>query len=65
MFKLSKKCSMGVFTVLVFTLFSASSIALVGISEEGNWPASWPKQLEPYRKQAGTMQVATGIRENA
>jgi hypothetical protein len=50
--------------VLVFTLISASSIALITGRGEGNWPASWPKELEPYRKQAKTIELAAGNQEN-
>jgi len=30
----------------------------------GKWPNSWPKELEPYRKQAATHEIGTGIQEN-
>ncbi len=30
----------------------------------GKWPDSWPKELEPYRGQAKTRQIAAGNQEN-
>ncbi|MHC4639224.1 MAG: hypothetical protein ACYTBV_17235, partial [Planctomycetota bacterium] len=64
MFKLSRKYSMGVFVILAFTLFSTSSIALFITRNEGIWPANWPKELEPYRNQAKTIELAAGNQEN-
>ncbi len=29
--------------------------ALYGVNDEGQWPASWPKELEPLRKQSRTL----------
>jgi hypothetical protein len=31
--------------------------------DEGTWPTSWPKELEPYREQASSFGVAHGIQE--
>jgi len=31
--------------------------------EMGTWPADWPKELEPFRKQAHTLQVGAGIQQ--
>ena len=49
--------------VIVYTtamvLLSSLGLALVGIFDEGRWPDSWPKELEPYRVQAKTIQVMT------
>jgi len=50
--------------ILVLTLASALCIAVVYTSQEGRWPESWPKELEPYRKHARTVMVAHGIQEN-
>jgi hypothetical protein len=36
----------------------------VTIAETGRWPADWPALLEPYRAQAKTFGIATGIQEN-
>jgi hypothetical protein len=38
--------------------------ALIIPSDEGKWPATWPKELEPLRNQAKTLDVATGIQEH-
>ena len=42
----------------VFGLFAACSAvqALYSVSYEGTWPKSWPKELEPLRKQARTLE---------
>ncbi len=64
MIKLSRIYFIGVFIVLALTLFSTSSIALVMTREEGIWPESWPKELELYRKQAKTIELAAGNQEN-
>ncbi|HEY2154763.1 MAG TPA: hypothetical protein VGH33_03975 [Isosphaeraceae bacterium] len=33
---------------------AGSAYALYSISDRGTWPASWPKELEPLRKQSRT-----------
>ena len=38
--------------------------ALVMSANEGKWPANWPAVLEPFRKQARTIEIATGIQQN-
>lgn len=38
--------------------------ALVMTSNEGMWPTTWPKELEELRKQARTIDVATGIQQH-
>jgi hypothetical protein len=38
---------------------------MVIINVRGLWPESWPKELEPYRKQAKTYEIGTGTQENA
>jgi hypothetical protein len=40
-------------TAAVFGLCSAAH-ALYSLDESGKWPKSWPRQLEPLRKQART-----------
>jgi hypothetical protein len=42
----------------VFALFGVCSAvhALYSVSYEGTWPKSWPKELEPLRKQARTLE---------
>ena len=37
-------------------LMASSLRADWSVSDKGNWPQSWPKELEPLRKQAGTIQ---------
>lgn len=41
----------------------ASVMALIATLGEGKWPDSWPKELESYRKQSRTIEVATGTQE--
>jgi hypothetical protein len=43
--------------LLVAIVFCAigSAYALYQVSEEGTWPKSWPKELEPLRKQSRTL----------
>lgn len=45
-------------------LTSALCLAYVGIRSEGMWPDTWPKELDPLRKQAQTVDVMHGIQEN-
>lgn len=40
-----------------------SVFSRVAIVERGEWPDTWPKELEPYRDQAKTVQVGHGIHE--
>jgi len=50
---------------IIITLFcSTLSLAVVGSRSEGTWPTSWPAQLEPYRRQATTLEIAAGNQEN-
>jgi hypothetical protein len=42
----------------------SSSSALVMGSPTGIWPKTWPKELEPYRTQAKTLSIGTGIQED-
>ncbi|MHC4479199.1 MAG: hypothetical protein ACYTEL_26560 [Planctomycetota bacterium] len=44
-------------------LISALCFAVVSTEGEGRWPDSWPKELEPLRKQAKTVRVGHGIQE--
>jgi len=42
--------------VAAFALCAVSSVyALYSVSPRGEWPKSWPKELEPLRKQARTL----------
>lgn len=40
-------------TVVLFAVCPA--FAVYSVSNEGTWPKSWPKELEPLRKQAKTL----------
>ena len=61
MFKTGKiVCIVGAAIIL---LGSALCLALVIGNEEGMWPANWPKELESYRKQARTLEIAAGNQE--
>ncbi len=61
---MDKLCQIICMCVIGIAIFSNTSLGLGGISEKGNWPKSWPEELEPYRKQARTMLVATRIQQN-
>jgi len=58
----------GISTSILFSITiivcSSFCLALVMTQEKGNWPEAWPKELEPYRKQAKTIQIATGNQES-
>jgi hypothetical protein len=50
--------------VLFFTvLVPASLTAMVMESSRGDWPKSWPKELEAFRAQARTVRIANGTQE--
>lgn len=53
-----------VFFIVAILLYSTPCLALVMTSGKGMWPANWPKELEPYRENAKTIMVATGIQED-
>ena len=36
--------------------FSSAALADYSVQDEGTWPQSWPKELEPLRKQARTLE---------
>jgi len=44
--------------------FSSPTLGIIGVSDFGSWPEDWPKELEPLRKQARTIDVAIGIQES-
>jgi hypothetical protein len=50
--------------VVSVLLGSSLARALILPSNEGRWPTTWPKELEPLRKQSKTLGVATGTQEN-
>jgi len=44
-------------------LLSLPCFSRVTIRNTGAWPETWPEELEPYRDQAKTLDVAHGIQE--
>ena len=48
---------------LALSLMSVVCYALVMTSNRGNWPDSWPKELESLRDRSKTVEVAHGIQE--
>src|SRR5712672_3132907 len=38
--------------------------AMFSTEERGQWPATWPKELEPFRSHARTIEEASGTQEN-
>ena len=51
------------FLIVVCAISSSLCFALVAETQSGTWPGSWPKELEPFRKRARTVDFATGTRE--
>ena len=49
--------------VVCLVLAAHLSFAMIMTKEEGTWPDSWPKELDQYRSQAKTVEVAHGIQE--
>jgi hypothetical protein len=41
--------------VIAFCAVCSSAFALYSVSEKGEWPKSWPAELEPLRKQSRTL----------
>jgi hypothetical protein len=47
---------------IAFCAMCSAVFALYGVNNEGTWPKTWPKELEPLRKQSRTLvgpEVAT------
>ena len=53
-----------VLPTLLAVLIAAACPAAVFISEKGMWPQDWPRELEPLRDKARTLDVGTGIQEH-
>ncbi|MCY2952759.1 MAG: hypothetical protein NTU53_12425 [Planctomycetota bacterium] len=56
----------GLFSVLIVAgaLFIPTvCYSAIFTTDRGEWPSTWPKGLDPYRKQAKTIRVAHGIQE--
>jgi hypothetical protein len=47
--------TIAVLAAIAFCAVASAVYADYGVSEEGTWPKSWPKELEPLRKQARTL----------
>ncbi len=60
---MGKKSTIILFAVITI-LASSFCFGIVIESTTGRWPDSWPKELEPYRKQAKTRGIATVYSEN-
>jgi len=47
-------------TIVVLAAISFCAVSSVhadyGVTDKGTWPKSWPKELEPLRKQARTFE---------
>jgi hypothetical protein len=54
----------GVGLLLLLASSFQQCLALVGSEGRGSWPNDWPAELEPFRKQARTLMVATASQEN-
>lgn len=52
-----------VVVLLAFAL-AREGLAIIGFSETGEWPGTWPEELEPLRASSRTMHVMTGTQEN-
>jgi hypothetical protein len=55
---------LGVLAFLALIISSPAGFAITMIDETGMWPQSWPKELEPLRKDARTIRTATIIHED-
>lgn len=42
-------------TALALCALGSAAYAVYSVGHEGKWPTSWPKEMEPLRKQAITM----------
>jgi hypothetical protein len=54
----------GVLAFLTLIIASPAAFAAWSEVETGMWPKSWPKELEPLRQNARTIETATLIHEN-
>jgi len=61
--KMRKKSTIILFALMTM-LASSLCFGMAIVSETGKWPVSWPKELEPYRKQARTHEIAAVYSEN-
>jgi hypothetical protein len=49
------KRTIALVAAIAFCMVCSPAYAIYGVNEEGTWPKSWPKQLEPLRKQARSL----------
>src|SRR5262249_9055096 len=45
----------GLIALLAVVALCSTALALYTVSDKGEWPESWPKELEPLRKQSRTL----------
>ena len=43
------------FATIFLGAVCSTALALYSVSDQGEWPKSWPQELEPLRKQASTL----------
>ena len=60
---MGKKSTIILFAVITI-LASSFCFGIVIESTTGRWPDSWPKELEPYRRQAKTLEMTIPYSEN-
>jgi hypothetical protein len=53
-----------ILALLILAVGYQAAVALIIPYDEGKWPETWPKALESLRKQAKTLDVATGTQEH-
>ncbi|MHC4116715.1 MAG: hypothetical protein ACYSWO_04325 [Planctomycetota bacterium] len=61
--KMGKRSTI-ILSVVISILAPSLCFGIVIEHSTGRWPDSWPKELEPYRKQARTREIAAGNQEN-
>ena len=49
------KRAIAVLTAIALFVVCSSAFGLYSVSDTGTWPKSWPKELEPLRKQSRTL----------
>jgi hypothetical protein len=59
----AKRIAYSVVAGCVALLVAGWCLALVLFSDKGQWPDTWPKELDALREQARTLGIATGIQE--
>jgi hypothetical protein len=55
---MNRRSAVVVLLVIVALLsFGPTCLSNISVAERGMWPGSWPKELEPYREQALTIEM--------